>query len=112
MSPPATPSRSRAMIPPIREPARPSPIVAYQGIGSGPGSASRARPPTMKPHTISPMMKNTMRLPALAQLLADEEDALQDSQPGRRRQEVDGPLQDAPGREHEPRRDRDNAFRP
>ena len=45
------------MIPPISEPPRPRPIVAYQGIGSGPGSASRARPPTTKPHTIRPMMK-------------------------------------------------------
>src|SRR6266536_4188351 len=51
--------RTRAMIPPTSEPPRPSPIVAYQGIGSGPGSASRASPPTMKPQTIRPMMKNS-----------------------------------------------------
>src|SRR5437763_301519 len=30
------------MSPPISEPPKPRPMVAYQGIGSGPGSASRA----------------------------------------------------------------------
>ena len=41
------------MIPPTIEPPRPSATVAYHGIGSGPGSAQRASPPTMKPPTIS-----------------------------------------------------------
>ena len=37
------------MIPPTSEPAQPSRIVAQIGIGSGPGSASRARAPTTRP---------------------------------------------------------------
>src|SRR5439155_21668327 len=61
MNPPAVPSRIRAMTPPIREPPSPRPIVAYQGIGSGPGRARRARPPTMNPQTIRPMMKKSTR---------------------------------------------------
>src|SRR3954454_5713735 len=57
MNPPAPPNSTRAMIPPTSDPARPRATVAYQGIGSGPGSAHRASPPTTKPHTISRRMK-------------------------------------------------------
>src|SRR4051794_5452019 len=45
------------MTPPINEPPRPSATVAYHGIGSGPGSAQRARPPTTKPNRIRNRMK-------------------------------------------------------
>ena len=44
------------MIPPTSPPPTPRAIVAYQGIGSGPGSAKRASPPTMKPPMMSPTM--------------------------------------------------------
>ena len=45
------------MIPLISDPPSPRPIVAYQGIGSGPGRASRASAPTMNPQTMMAMMK-------------------------------------------------------
>src|SRR3954468_16354280 len=91
MRPPAVPIRSLARIPPMIEPPRPSPIVAYQGIGSGPGSERRARAPTMKPQTINPMMKISTdpSFVACEQLFADVQDPLQDRQPGRRGQEGD-----------------------
>jgi hypothetical protein len=50
----------------MSEPPRPRPIVAYQGIGSGPGSERRARAPTMKPQTINPKMKISMEPSLLA----------------------------------------------
>ena len=43
-------------MPPTIAPPMPSAIVAYHGIGSGPGSAQRASTPMMKPPTISPMI--------------------------------------------------------
>jgi hypothetical protein len=46
------PKSTHATIPPSHIPATPRRIVAHQGIGSGPGTASRARPPTTKPPTI------------------------------------------------------------
>src|SRR5438046_8057967 len=49
MIPPACPIRIQAITPPTNEPARPSPIVARIPIGSGPGSASRASAPTIRP---------------------------------------------------------------
>src|SRR5919202_4397762 len=39
------------------EPARPSAIVIQIGIGSGPGTASRASAPTTRPHRSRKMMK-------------------------------------------------------
>src|SRR5919201_1326102 len=102
-SPPTMPKRIRATIPPTSEPASPRPTVAYQGIGSGPGSASRARPPTTKPHTIRPMMKiSTTGLWALAELFPDEQDPLEHRPPSGRSEEVDRPLQCSPRREHQP----------
>src|SRR3954451_368020 len=59
MNPPAPPNRTRAMIPPTSDPARPRATVAYHGIGSGPGSAQRASPPTTKPQTMSRRMKSS-----------------------------------------------------
>src|SRR3954468_3077426 len=53
------------MIPPMSAPPRPSPRVAYQGIGSGPGRAGRASPPATKPITITPMIHMRRRLPAV-----------------------------------------------
>ena len=41
------------MMPPTIAPPTPRAIVAYHGIGSGPGSAKRASTPMMKPPTIS-----------------------------------------------------------
>src|ERR1043166_1908133 len=38
-----------AIAPPPTEPASPIATVSQTGIGSGPGTASRARPPVMKP---------------------------------------------------------------
>src|SRR3954447_2264099 len=90
MRPPAVPpNKIGARMPPTSEPPRPSPIVAYQGIGSGPGSESRARAPTMKPQTINPMMKISMdpSFVACEQLFTDVQDPLQDRQPGRRGQQ-------------------------
>src|SRR4051794_23589702 len=111
ISPPAVPISRRARIPPISEPPRPRPMVAYQGIGSGPGSARRASPPMMKPHTISPMMKNsTGPLCSLSQLLTHEEDPLDDCEPRRRRQQVDRPLQHSPRCEHQPGCDHDDTL--
>src|ERR671936_230250 len=99
-SPPTMPKRIRATIPPTSEPASPRPTVAYQGIGSGPGSASRARPPTTKPHTIRPMMKisttGLLALLALAELFPDEQDPLEHRPPSGRSEEVDRPLQRSP----------------
>src|SRR5436189_2817580 len=54
------------MIPPTSEPPRPSATVAYHGIGSGPGSAQRARPPMMKPPTIARRMKRSKGLEGTA----------------------------------------------
>src|ERR1700704_5650063 len=114
MKPPAVPSRSRARIPPINEPPSPRPMVAYQGIGSGPGRESRARAPTTKPQTIRPMMKNNIgvRLAALPQLSADVQDSLENGQPGRHGEQVDRPLEQPPRCQHEPGRDHDDALGP
>jgi hypothetical protein len=43
-------------MPPTIAPPMPSAIVAYHGIGSGPGSAHRASAPMMKPPTIRTMI--------------------------------------------------------
>src|SRR4051812_7980613 len=111
ISPPAVPISRRARIPPISEPPRPRPMVAYQGIGSGPGSARRASPPMMNPHTISPMMKNSTSLScSFSQLLTHEEDPLHDCEPRRRRQQVDRPLQRSPRCEDEPSSDHHDAL--
>src|SRR5262249_56979006 len=59
--PPGRRKGRRAGTPPISEPPRPRPIVAYHGIGSGPGRASRASPPTTKPHTTRIRMKASIR---------------------------------------------------
>src|SRR3954468_16716026 len=59
------------MIPPINEPPRPSATVAYHGIGSGPGSAQRARPPTTKPNRIRNRMKISKRLRVIRARNAD-----------------------------------------
>src|SRR5215212_2473973 len=103
--------RMRATIPPISEPPRPSPSVAYHGIGSGPGRASRARPPTTKPQMTRPRMKrSTPRLSALGELLAHKQDPLHDGQPRGGRQQVDRPLQRTPRREHQTGRDDDHTL--
>src|SRR5919202_3988988 len=103
------------MIPPISEPASPSPIVAYHGIGSGPGRAKRARPPTTKPQMTAPMMKaSTRRLwrHALSQLPPNVKDALQDRDPRCRSQERNRADEepDAERREHEAGGDHDDAL--
>src|ERR671936_1262699 len=41
-----------ASAPPAAEPASPIATVSQTGIGSGPGTARRARPPVMKPNTM------------------------------------------------------------
>src|SRR5207253_7783105 len=56
MNPIVCPIRRPKMSPPKIEPPIPRAMVAYHGIGSGPGSAQRARPPTMKPPTIKTMI--------------------------------------------------------
>src|SRR3954468_22522391 len=60
--PPAWPRKSDERIPPTNDPARPSPIVAKIPIGAGPGSASRASAPTIRPSRASTRMNHsTMR---------------------------------------------------
>src|SRR5919201_1611477 len=82
-----------------------SPRVAYQGMGSGPGSASRASPPTIKPQMTRPTMKISIAASPrpLAELRADEQDPLEHGQPGGRGQQRDRPHKepDADRREHE-----------
>ena len=56
MTPPAVPTRMYATTPPMNEPPRPRPIVARIPIGSGPGSASRASAPMMRPEMSREMM--------------------------------------------------------
>src|SRR5437868_6246968 len=59
MIPPACPIRIQAITPPTNEPARPRPIVARIPIGSGPGSASRASAPTIRPLKASARMNQS-----------------------------------------------------
>src|SRR6266536_49198 len=46
------PQSASAIPPPPAEPASPIAIVSQIGIGSGPGTASRASPPVKKPNTM------------------------------------------------------------
>src|SRR5947209_7680070 len=63
-------------------------------------------------------MRATRTLPfdsdigASVKLLSDVQDALQDCDPGRRREHDDRPLERAPGSEHEARGDDDDALGP
>src|SRR5579863_9536184 len=57
-SPAPVPPRMRRTIPPTTDPPSPRPIVAQIGIGSGPGTASRARPPTTSPQSRIAMMNS------------------------------------------------------
>src|SRR5919201_635447 len=61
MIPPPYPRKRRARIPPRNEPARPSPIVAKMPMGSGPGSASRASAPTIRPQSTRTRMNQRVR---------------------------------------------------
>src|SRR5437899_9784984 len=63
MIPPAWPIKSHERIPPANDPARPRPIVAKIPIGSGPGSASRASAPTIRPSRASTRMNHRTRTP-------------------------------------------------
>src|SRR5579864_6318722 len=53
-------------MPPMKVPARPSPIVAKIPIGSGPGSARRANAPTIRPLRASARMYQRTIAPSLA----------------------------------------------
>jgi hypothetical protein len=55
------PQMAIAIAPPAAEPTRPIATVSQTGIGSGPGTASRARPPVMKPKNMTRMIEPSTR---------------------------------------------------